>query len=75
LYFFYFGDRRSTVELPAFANRIRRAYILGDPARAECRTEVINGVRTVYVPRQGPHATANVLCLEIEGETVTFPNP
>jgi alpha-L-fucosidase len=70
LYFFYFGDRRSTVELPPFANAIIRAYILGDPERTPCAIEIINGVRTVQVQRQGPHATANVLCLEIEGVTV-----
>lgn len=68
LYFFYFGDRRSTVELPAFENAITRAYILGDPERKECAVALINGVRTVQVQREGPHATANVLCLEIEGE-------
>jgi alpha-L-fucosidase len=72
LYFFYFGDRRSTVELPAFKNGITRATILGDPERSECRIELINGVRTVHVPRQGPHATANVLCLEIDGVVVEF---
>ncbi len=72
LYFFYFGDRRSTVELPAFKNAIKRATILGDATQAECRIDVINGVRTVQVQRQGPHATANVLCLEIEGGAVEF---
>ena len=70
LYFFYFGDRRSTVELPAFRNEIERAYILGDAQQTDCAIEIINGVRTVQVPRQGPHATANVLCLEIEGDAV-----
>lgn len=70
LYFFYFGDRRSTVELPAFNNAITRAYLLGDPSREPCRIEVVNGVRTVWVQRQGPHATANVLCLEIAGESM-----
>lgn len=70
LYFFYFGDRRSTVELPPFRNTIKAAYLLGDPARTPCTVETINGVRTVWVQRQGPHATANVLCLEIDGERV-----
>lgn len=70
LYFFYFGDRRSTLELPAFKNAIRRAYILGDPAQASCEIETINGIQTVQIQRQGPHATANVLCLEIEGDRV-----
>jgi alpha-L-fucosidase len=72
LYFFYFGDRRSTVELPAFKNAIKRAYILGDAERKPCAIELVNGIRTVSVQRQGPHATANVLCLEIEGDTVNF---
>ncbi len=72
LYFFYFGDRRSTLELPPFENEIRKAYIIGDPDRKPCRVEVINGVRTVWIHRQGWHATAQVLCLEIEGDTVRF---
>lgn len=70
LYFFYFGDRRSTIELPAFKNAIRRAYILGDPTQIPCKIETINGIQTVQIQRQGPHATANVLCLEIEGDRV-----
>lgn len=70
LYFFYFGDRRGTVELPPFKNAIKRATILGDAAQTPCRIETVNGVRTVWVQRQGPHATANVLCLEIEGDVV-----
>jgi alpha-L-fucosidase len=70
LYFFYFGDRRSTVELPPFRNAIKAAYILGDRTRTPCPIGVVNGVRTVTVQRQGPHATANVLCVEIDGERV-----
>lgn len=70
LYFTYFGDRRSTVELPPFRNRILRSYLLGDPARTERKIEVVNGVRTVWIERTGPHAMANVLCLEIEGDRV-----
>ncbi len=72
LYFFYFGDRRSTLELPAFKNTIKGAFILGDPKHTPCAIETVNGIRTVSIQRQGPHATANVLCVEIDGAEVTF---
>lgn len=72
LYFFYFGDRRSTLDLPDFSNAIKRAYILGDEQRTPCKIETIRGRLVAYIQRQGPHATANVLCLEIDGDTVRF---
>ena len=70
LYFTLFVVPREGLELPAFKNQIKKAYLLGDPEKNEIAIETVNGVRIARVSRQGPHATAYVLCLEIEGEKV-----
>jgi len=54
----------------SFKNQIRKAYVLGDPQKQEVTIEMVNGVRVARVPRPGPHATAYVLVLEIEGDKI-----
>jgi hypothetical protein len=45
--------------------------VLGDPEKNEVVIETVTGVRIARVPRPGPHATAYVLVLEIDGEKVS----
>ncbi|HEY0947154.1 MAG TPA: alpha-L-fucosidase [Opitutaceae bacterium] len=53
--------------LPAFSNRVKRAYLLADRARELSATPGANGV-TIKLPSRAPAALAPVLCVEIEGE-------
>lgn len=69
LYITIFNVPREGLDLPAFKNPIRNAYVLGDSGKAVV-VETINGVRVARVPRPGPHATAYVLVIEIDGEKV-----
>jgi alpha-L-fucosidase len=69
LYFTLFTIPREGFDLPAFKNGIKRAYLLDDPS-TDIAIETINDVKVARVPRPGPHATAYVLVVEIEGERV-----
>ncbi len=70
IYITIFNVPREGLDLPAFRNQIRKAYLLGDPEKKEIVIETLNGVRVARVPRPGPHATAYVLVLEIQGDKV-----
>jgi alpha-L-fucosidase len=70
VYITIFNVPREGLDLPPFKNQIRKAYVLGDPQKQEVTIEMVNGVRVARVPRPGPHATAYVLVLEIEGDKI-----
>jgi alpha-L-fucosidase len=70
IYITIFNVPREGLDLPAFKNQIRHAYLLGDPGKQEIVIDNVNGVRVARVPRPGPHATAYVLVLEIDKERV-----
>ena len=70
LYFTFFTIPREGFDLPAFKNPIKQAYLLGDPDKKPIAIEMTNSVRVARVPRPGPHATAYVLTLEIDGDKV-----
>jgi alpha-L-fucosidase len=69
LYFTLFKRQRNGFDLPAFKNPIKRAYLLDDPA-TDISIRTVNGTRVAGVPNNGPHATAYVLVVEIEGDKV-----
>jgi alpha-L-fucosidase len=50
--------------LPAFPNKVTKAYLLADPAR----TPLVVSGGSVTLPATAPAGLAPVLCLEIEGE-------
>jgi len=70
LYFTIFRSPRDGLDLPAFKNQIKRAYLLGDPNQESVKIDTVEGIRVARVPRNGPHATAYVLVVEIEGQKV-----
>jgi alpha-L-fucosidase len=70
IYITIFNVPREGLDLPAFKNQIRHAYLLGDPGKQEIVIENVNGVRVARLPRPGPHATAYVLVLEIDKDKV-----
>lgn len=69
LYFTIFRPGREGFDLPAFKNRIKRAYLLNDPNET-IKIDTIDDIRVARIPRNGPHATAYVLVVEIEGERI-----
>ena len=70
LYFTVFKIPRGGFELPAFKNEIQKAYFLSDPERTPLPVADANGVRVVQIPRNPPDAMANVIVVEISGDTV-----
>jgi alpha-L-fucosidase len=70
LYFTLFKLPRDGFELPAFKNSIKKAYFLADPKREAIPIDTVEGARVAKMPRNGPNAIANVLCVEIEGDHV-----
>lgn len=50
--------------LPAFPNRVRRAYLLADPAR----TPLIIRDGVILLPAAAPGGLVPVICVEIDGE-------
>jgi alpha-L-fucosidase len=69
LYFIVFRWPRELFELPSFKNRIKAAYLLGDPERKPLAVSVAeDGVRQLRVPRPEPTPIANVIVVELEGE-------
>jgi alpha-L-fucosidase len=70
LYFTIFKMPRDGFDLPPFKNNVKKAYFLADPKHADIPIKTINGVQVVQIPRDGPDGMANVLCVEIEGDTV-----
>ncbi len=70
LYFTIFKMPRDGFELPAFKTAIKKAYLLSDLKKDNLTIETVNGVRVVQTPRNPPHATANVLVVEMEGDFV-----
>jgi alpha-L-fucosidase len=71
LYFTIFKPREG-FELPAFKTPIRKVYFLGDPKQKSLPIETVNGVRVVKTPRNSPDVMANVLCVEIDANSVIF---
>jgi alpha-L-fucosidase len=63
------GKRRYMLELPAFKNEIRRAYLLSD-RNGSLAVENGPSGRTVMIGTALPDPMANVVCLEIDGDTV-----
>jgi alpha-L-fucosidase len=74
LYFTIFKPREG-FELPAFKTPIRKVYFLGDPKQESLPIETVNGVRIVKTPRNGPDVMANVLCVEIDANSVISATP
>ncbi|MDH7599689.1 MAG: alpha-L-fucosidase [Sedimentisphaerales bacterium] len=70
LYFTIFRSPRDGFDLPAFKNPIKRAYLLSESGTEPVKIETVNEIRVARVPRNGPHATAYVLVVEIEGDKV-----
>jgi alpha-L-fucosidase len=67
LYFTIFKPQRDGLRLPAFQSPVRKAYFLGDPARAALPVETVAGVQFVRLPRNLPDPMANVVCVEFDG--------
>jgi alpha-L-fucosidase len=70
LYFTVFRLGRGGFQLPEFKNEIKKTYLLSDPEQADLGVTTTNGVRMVAVPRKGQDAMANVVVVQIAGETV-----
>jgi len=70
LYFTVFNMPRDGFPLPEFKNEIKKTYFLSDPGQTEIPVTVTNDVRVVLAPRNGPNAMANVIVVEIDGDTV-----
>ncbi len=70
LYFTVFNMPRDGFQLPEFKNEIKKVYYLSDPSRTAIPVTETNGIRIVLAPRNGPNAMANVLVVEIAGDTV-----
>lgn len=71
LYFTIFKMPRGGFALPAFKNQIKKAYLLSDVNRTEIPATETNGVRLVTVPLDKQNAMANVVVVEISGNTNT----
>jgi alpha-L-fucosidase len=70
LYFTVFKMGRNGFELPAFKNEIKKTYLLSDPNQTDIPLTTTNDVRVVTVPRASQNAMANVVVVEIAGDTV-----
>jgi alpha-L-fucosidase len=70
LYFTVFKMGRNGFELPAFKNEIKKSFLLGDPSETALSVTETNGARVVAVPRQIQNAMANVVVVDIAGDSV-----
>jgi alpha-L-fucosidase len=68
LYFTFFSEPRAPFEIPAFKNRIVRAYRLADKAPIELKTE--SGKTTFNMPRPMLDPMATVVVVEFEGPKI-----
>jgi len=74
LYFTIFHWPSKGFNVPAFQNRISRAYLLGDPDRVSLPIDVAaNGERHVTMAHYAPDVMASVLVMEIEGGQAVLP--
>jgi len=70
LYFTVFKMGRNGFELPAFKNEIKKSFLLGGPSETALSVTETNGVRVVAVPRQIQNSMANVVVVDIVGDSV-----
>lgn len=70
LYFTIFHWSSKGFKLPAFKNKVKKAYFLHDADRTEIPITTTNDVRLVQTPHYAPNVMASVLVVEIEGDTV-----
>ena len=70
LYFTVFKMPRGGFPLPEFKNDVKKVYYLSDLTEKELPVTVTNSVRVVQTPRNSPDPMANVLVVEINGDTV-----
>ena len=68
LYFTFFTEPRGAFEIPAFRNRILRAYRLADRADVPLKTD--NGKTTFTLERPILDPTATVVVVEFEGARI-----
>jgi alpha-L-fucosidase len=71
IYFILFRWYRGNFALPPFKNPVKQAYFLADPERQPLELQTAkDGAVLVAIPRTQPNPVANVICVEIEGETI-----
>ena len=71
LYFTVFRWPRDTFDLPAFKNRVKAAWLLGDPKRTPLPTSTaVDGTVQIQVTRPEPTPIANVIVVEHEGDRI-----
>ena len=68
LYITFFVEPRAAFEMPAFRNKILRAYRLADKAEVPLKTE--NGKTTFTLERPILDPTATVVVIEFEGTRI-----
>jgi alpha-L-fucosidase len=71
LYIHLFKWPAGPFELPSIKNKIKKAYLLGDPNRTALSVNQTGSTVSISLPQQAPASLASVMCLEIEGNTVT----
>jgi alpha-L-fucosidase len=68
LYLTFFAEPRAPFELPAFTNKVLRAYRLADKAPIDLKTE--NGKTTFEMPRPMLDPMATVVVVEFDGNRI-----
>jgi alpha-L-fucosidase len=53
--------------LPGLQSKVRKAWLLADPAKAALPAAVSNAGWTITLPASAPDAVASVVCVEIDG--------
>ena len=70
LYFTVFKQTRDGFDLPAFKSTITHVYRLADPEKKDIPVKTVNGIKVVQTGRGLTDPMANVICVEIDTDSV-----